>query len=133
MASAMIERGELPVKKNSTLNGRSMASSRGPCGGLRHATGFRLGHARNPLAAAVAIIGAFARGEERFPGNAGRIVDPGFLRFCVAAAGLALRDDGAACIVQPRIDLVQLGLVLDLNAEMVETGAAAARRDGEID
>src|SRR5579864_4627055 len=137
----MIERAELPVQRNSTLNGRSMARSRG-CAtgragrlrrGLRSATGLVAGNARHPLAAAVAIVGAFAGGEKGFPGDAGRIVDPGFLRPGVAAIGLALLDDVAAGLVLPRIDLVQLVLVLGLDAEMVETGGAAARRDGEID
>ena len=49
------------------------------------------------------------------------------------AAGLALRDDVAARLVQPCVNFVQFGLILDLNAEMIETCAPPARRDGEID
>jgi hypothetical protein len=43
-----------------------------------------------------------------------------------------LLDHSAACLVQARIDFVQFAFVLDLNAKVVETGGAAARRNGEI-
>ena len=45
------------------------------------------------LAGAFAIVGAFARGAERLPGNTGGIVDPRLLRLGVAACSLALFDD----------------------------------------
>ena len=35
-------------------------------------------------------------------------------------------------LAQPRVNLVQFGLVFDLDAEMIETRLAAARRDGKI-
>ena len=90
------------------------------------------GNARLVFAAAVAIDRAFAGGVESFPGNAGRIVDPRFLRFGIAAGGLTLLDDIATGLTQPRIDFLQLVGVLDLDAEMIEPGFAPARRDREI-
>ena len=38
----------------------------------------------------------------------------------------------AAGLPQPRVDLLQLIGILDLDAEMIETGLAAARRDRKI-
>ena len=84
------------------------------------------------LAGAVAIGDAFACGQEGFPGNPGGIVDPGLLGFGVAAGGLALLDDIAARLAQARINFLQLVGVLDLNAEMIEAGLTAARRDRKI-
>jgi hypothetical protein len=42
------------------------------------------------FACAIAIMRAFARGEERLPGDARRIVDPGLFRFGIAAGRLPL-------------------------------------------
>ena len=88
--------------------------------------------AHRVLAGAVAIGDALARGQEGFPGNAGRIVDPRFLRLGVAAGGLALLDDVAAGLAQAGVHLAQFAGILDLDAEMVEAGFAAPRRDREI-
>ena len=89
----------------------------------------RLGDARLALAAAVAVISGLAEGQKGFPRNAGRIVDPGFLRPGVTTIGLSLLDDLPACPLQPRIDFVELVLALDLNAEVV---GPAARPRAEI-
>jgi hypothetical protein len=43
-----------------------------------------------------------------------------------------LFDDGTASRAQPRVDFLQLVLIFDLNAEMIETGLTATRRDREI-
>src|SRR5258705_7466061 len=101
----MMERAELPVQRNSTLNGCSFTAAsratggRGARRGLRHATrlgiNFGMGHAGFVFAAAVAVVGAVASGVESLPGDTRRIVDPRFLRLGVAAGGLALLDDGA--------------------------------------
>src|SRR6202008_1513767 len=93
----------------------------------------RMRDARGVLAGAVAVDRALAGGEEGLPGNAGRIVDPGLLALGVAAGHFALLDDGAARLMQPAIDVVQLVFALDLNPQMVEPRLLAARRDGEID
>src|SRR5262249_22114455 len=90
-------------------------------------------YARDPLAGAVAVVRALAGGVEGLPGNADGVVDPGFFRFRVAAGGLPLLDDLAAGFVQPRIDLGELVAVLDLDAEMIESGRTPARGDREID
>src|SRR5262249_6619829 len=102
-------------------------------GGLRFTAGFRVRNARLLLADAVAVDRALAGGEESLPRDAGGIVDPGLLALGVAAGHLALLDDGAAGLMQPIVDVVQLVLVLDLDAQMIEAGRFAARRDGEID
>jgi hypothetical protein len=88
--------------------------------------------ARSAFAAAVAIINALAASQEGFPRNASGIVDPRFFSLGVAAAGLSLLDDIAACLVKSAIDLVKLAFVLDLDAEMIESGHAAARRNRKI-
>jgi hypothetical protein len=51
----------------------------------------------------------------------------------IAAGRFALVDHGAACLPQPGIDLVQLGLVLGLNPQMIESRLATACRDRKID
>jgi hypothetical protein len=50
----------------------------------------------------------------------------------VATGRLSLLDDRAAGAAQPRIDVVQLVLTFDLDAEMIEPRPFAARRDREI-
>ena len=57
---------------------------------------FLVRDARMVLAGAVAVVGALAGRQERFPRDAGRIVDPRLLRFGIAARRLALLDDVAA-------------------------------------
>src|SRR6202035_1418588 len=89
--------------------------------------------ARDPLAAAIAVVGAFARGVEGLPRDAGWIVDPRLLRLGVAARRLPLRDDVAAGLVQPRVDLVQLVAAVGLDAEVIEASRATPRRDREVD
>src|SRR5262249_48553497 len=88
---------------------------------------------RNALTAAIAVIGAFSGRVERLPRDCGGVVDPRFFRRGIAAGGMSLLDHGAACLAQPRVDLVQLDLAFHLDAEMVEAGLLAARGDGEID
>ena len=108
----MIERAELPVQRNSTLKGvghgsRPAARRRASFGDrLRRAAGFRMGDLR-ALLNADAVVGALARRVERLPRNTRRIVDPRFFRFGVAAGRLALLDDRAAGLAQPRINLLQ--------------------------
>src|ERR1051326_1898464 len=90
-------------------------------------------HARRVLAGAVAVDRALAGGEERFPRNAGGIVDPRLLALGVAAGHLSLFDHGAARLIQPAVDLVQLVFALDLDPQVIEARLFAARRDGEVD
>jgi hypothetical protein len=82
-----------------------------------------------PFLEARAVVRALACREECFPGDAGRVIDPGFFGLGVAAGRLALFDHVLAGTAKPRIDIVQFILALDLDAEMIETGTAAARRD----
>ena len=134
----MIERAELPVQETAHCKalghgtthaaGSRMRLAGAACG-TQH--DFRARRALR-LAAAVAVVGALASGEERLPGNARWIVDPGFFRLGVAAGWSALARSPCRRPCQPPVDLVQLGLVLHLNAEMIETRLAAARRDREI-
>src|SRR5262245_11777051 len=49
-----------------------------------------------------------------------------------STGGLSLLEDRAAGLVQTRIDLAQLVLAFDLNAEMIEPRLLAPRRDREI-
>src|SRR5215831_7068498 len=105
---------------------------RGLRGSLRRAARLFMSHARDALAASVAIVGALARREERFPRNASRIVDPRFFRLGVAAASLPLLDHVAARPVQARVNFIQLVLIFDLDAEMIEARLFAARRDRKI-
>src|SRR5450631_1922738 len=102
--------------------------------GLRSAAGalFFMRHACIAFAGAIAINGALARGEKCFPRDARRIVNPGLLRLGIAAGGLTLLDDIAACIAKPRVNFLKLVGALDLNAEVIEAGLPAPRRDGEI-
>src|SRR5262249_547929 len=93
----------------------------------------RMRDARRVLAGAVAVDGTLAGGEESFPGDAGRIVDPGLLALRVAAGHLSLLDDGAAGLVQAAVHFAKFVFALDLDAEMIETRLLAARRDGEVD
>src|SRR5262245_9818460 len=65
-------------------------------------------------------------------GNSRGVVDPRFLGLGIATGRLSLLEDGAAGLVQTCIDLAQLVLALDLDAEMVEPRPFAARRDREI-
>src|SRR5271156_3822711 len=67
------------------------------------------------LAGAVAVIDAFGSRQKRLPGDAGRIVDPGLFRCCVAASGLALLNHVAACGTQTGIYLLQFRIVFGLN------------------
>src|SRR6516164_5477983 len=92
---------------------------------------FLMSDPRHVLATAVAIDRALAGCAERLPGDAGGIVDPRLFGLGIAAGGLALLEDVAAGLTQPRIHLLQLIGVLDLYAEMIEAGLASARRDRE--
>src|SRR5258708_24494806 len=98
MASAMIERAEFPVQRKRTLKGRPVTqASRATCRrgrrsgcSLRNAAGLGMGHAGVILAGAIAVFRAFAGRVEGLPGNAGRIIDPGFLRLGITTGGLPL-------------------------------------------
>src|SRR6516162_79969 len=90
-----------------------------------------MGHARI-LFDAHAIVGALARGEERLPGNPRGIVDPRLFGLGIATGRLSLLDDRAAGLAQARIDIAQLVLAFDLDAEMIEARLLAAGRDREI-
>jgi hypothetical protein len=83
--------------------------------------------ARLTLSGAVAVVGALARCEKGFPRNARRIIDPRLFRRGIATGGLSLLDQIAACFMQPGIDLLQLVLALNLDAEMIEARLLAAR------
>src|SRR5262252_8726499 len=142
MASAMIERAELPVHRNRTLKGSAMsalclAASRtrlrhGLRGSLRLTAHLFVRDARATLSGAVAILRALARGEEGFPGDAGRIVDPRLFGLGIATGRLPLLDDRATGLAQARIDFLQFVPALNLNAEMIEARLLAACRDREI-
>ncbi len=69
-----------------------------------------------------AIDRGFAVGQEGFPRDAGRIGNPLLVRVCVATGGRFLLDDGTVCFIEPGIDFVEFGLVLDLDAEMLDAG-----------
>jgi hypothetical protein len=79
------------------------------------------------LAGAVVVIDAFAGGEEGLPCDPGGIVDPRLLRFRVTARCLSLLDEVATSVAKPCVDLLQFVGVLDLDAEVIETGRPAAR------
>src|SRR6516225_1077878 len=98
----------------------------------RFAACFVPSNPRLTFAAAIAIVGALAGGEECLPGDAGRIVDPRFLGLGVAAIRLALFDHTAARPMEPSVNLLQFGLVLDLDAEMIEPGLPPTGRDRKI-
>src|SRR5262249_26363465 len=108
---------------------RVAAGRRGTSGGLpdTHA----IGHARI-LFDAHAIVGALPGGEERIPGNPRGIVDPRLFGLGIATGRLSLLDDRAAGLAQTRIDVAQLVLAFDLDAEMVEPRPFAPRQDREI-
>jgi hypothetical protein len=82
---------------------------------------------RKALAAAISVVGDFARRQESFPGNASRIINPRLFGPGVTAIGLPLLDDGAVSLMQAHVNFIQLVFVLDLNAEMVEASLAAPR------
>ena len=88
---------------------------------------FFMCHARVAFAGAITIRGAFARGQKGFPRDARGIIDPGLLRFSVAAGGLTLFDDIAARLSEPRINFLQLIGVLNLNTEVIEARLSAPR------
>src|ERR1700747_1770148 len=92
-----------------------------------------MGDACPVFAAASPIDGALAPRVEGFPGDAGGIVDPGFLGLGITAGRLALLDDGTAGLAQARIDFPQFVAVLDLDAQVIEAGLAPPRRDREVD
>src|SRR5215468_2343565 len=96
-------------------------------GGLRLAAHLCVSDACLTLSGAVAVMGALARRKKGFPRDARRIVDPRLFRLGIATGGLCLLDDRAAGFVQPCIDLLQLVLALNLNAEMIEPRLLAAR------
>src|ERR1700739_841037 len=109
-----------------------MARSRTAAGGRRlgdprrgRATRRLMGEARNALSRSVAVVGAFAGSVERFPCDAGGIVDPRLFRLGIAARGLTLFDDGAAGVVQPGVDLFEFVAALGLDTEMIEAGLPA--------
>src|SRR5215470_11131880 len=107
-----------------------LSAARGGFGGrLRRAAGrlLLMCDARPVFASAIAIGRAFARRVEGFPCDPGGIVNPGFFGFGIAAGRLALLDDVAARLSQPRVHVVQFLGALDLDAEMVEAHLAAAR------
>src|SRR5262252_3287781 len=106
---------------------------RSPGGGFyatRSTARFGVRDARLALSATVAIVRALAGGQESFPRNAGRIVDPGFFRLRVTAVRLSLLDDSAASVAQAVVDFVQLVPVLNLNAKVIQAHRTAARRNG---
>jgi hypothetical protein len=57
---------------------------------------------------ACSIVGAFAAGQERFPGDASGIVDPGFFRLGVAAGRGADFENLAVRLPQPVLDFRKL-------------------------
>lgn len=63
----------------------------------------------------VTVGGALTRREERLPLNALRVFDPALLAFGVAARGRSFLEHEAVGALQPRIDLLKLGGVLDLS------------------
>jgi len=67
-----------------------------------------MGNTGLTLAGAIAVVRVLAGRVKSLPSDAGRIIDPRFLRFGVAAGRLALLDDGTACLAQSGISLVQL-------------------------
>src|SRR5262249_56176041 len=79
-----------------------------------------------------AVVGVLARGEERLPGNSRGIVDPRLFGLGIATGRLSLLDDRAAGLAQTRIDVAQLVLAFDLDAEMIEARLLAACRNREI-
>ena len=70
---------------------------------------------------------------ERLPGDALRIDAPVLVALCVAAAGALLRGGGNIGLREARVDLFELGAVVRLQAEMVDTRLGAAIGNGEVD
>ncbi len=110
IASAMIERAELPVQRNSALNVRRPSppsrSRTTACGSRRARTSgaqhdFSWATRARVLPRAVAIIDAFTGRVERFPRDTGRIVDPGLFGLGIAAGCPTLLDDVAARLAEP--------------------------------
>src|SRR5215469_4960071 len=91
-----------------------------------------MSHARLTLSGAIAVLRALPNGEEGFPGDARRIVDPRLFGLGIATGRLPLLDDRAAGSAQARVDVAKLVLALDLDAEMIEARLFAARRNREI-
>src|SRR5579872_3251976 len=85
------------------------------------------------LAAAIAVIRAFAGRLECLPGDSRRVINPGFFRLGIAATCLPLFDDVTAGLVQPGIYLFQFVAGLRLDAEMIQTRLPTASGDSEID
>src|SRR5262249_31412710 len=85
------------------------------------------------LSAAIAVLRALARSEERLPGNPRGIVDPRLFGLGIATGRLSLLDDRAASLAQTGIHVAQLVLAFDLDAEMIEARLLAARRNGKVD
>jgi hypothetical protein len=84
------------------------------------------------LSTAVTINRALAARVEGLPDDAGRIVDPRFLRLGVAAGGLALLYDLAASLARACVDFLQLVRVFDLDVQVIKARRTAARRNREI-
>jgi len=80
---------------------------------------------------AVAVDRVLACREERFPSNASRIINPGFLGFVVTALRLPLLHHRAVRRLQSIINFVEFILAFDLDAEMVEAGLSTTHRDSE--
>src|SRR4029450_14057370 len=93
-------------------------------GGLRNA----VRHAR-VIFHAYPVVGAFAGGEERLPGDPRGIVDPRFFGLRIATGRRPLLAHRSPRSAQTRVDIAQLVLALDLNAEVIEARLFAAGRD----
>src|SRR3546814_420153 len=82
----------------------------------------------------VAVNRRLAIGEERLPHDALRIGDPTLLRLGVAAGGSTFLDNRTIGGLEATIDLGQLLLVFDLNAEMLDSlSGVIAGRNCEVD
>src|SRR6476469_3511917 len=92
-----------------SFRGRTWALWDAACGGACQAW---------PSFDAGSVVSAFTRGEERLPGDSRRVIDPGFLRRCIATGCLLLRDDRATGAAQACMDFVEFALAFKLNAEM---------------
>jgi predicted acylesterase/phospholipase RssA len=67
------------------------------------------------------------------PGDAGGVGDPVFVGTHIAAVGVLFRDQVPIRRQKLRLHRVELGRAFDLEAEMIDAGAASAGRDGEVD
>lgn len=72
----------------------------------RRTTRFGVGDTRLTLAGAIAVNRVLTGCVESLPGDAGRVIDPRLLRFCVATSRFTLLDDVAAGLAQAGIDLM---------------------------